>query len=298
MNKIQNGMELAKQSWNALRTNPQLLVFPLISLIASIFVTVAFFIPIVGTQLADFSANRESPSVITFIVLFLYYFANYFVVIFSNTALIGAIMKLMRGETATVRDGLNIAMARLDKILFYAFISATVGMIARAIRDGGRDSNNIVISIIASIFASLLQGAWNLMVFFALPVIVVENVSPIDSMRRSLEIFKRTWGETFVGSTVIGGFACLISFAIIGIGALIFAAGVATESIVLVVLAVGFVIIAFVVLGLVQGAINAVFQASMYHYATTGDAGRFIDTELARSAFGNGHPQPEANPTY
>jgi hypothetical protein len=35
----------------------------------------------------------------------------------------------------------------------------------------------------------------------------------------------------------------------------------------------------------VQGAINGVFQASMYQYAQTGDAGQFIETRLAAQAF-------------
>jgi hypothetical protein len=296
MNKIQNGLELGRQSWNALRANPHLLIFPLISMVASILVTIAFFIPLAGTALADFASGRsaeEGPSVVTVIVLFLYYFANYFVIIFSNTALIGAVMKILRGETATVQDGLNIALARIDKIFVYALISATVGMIARAIRDSGRRSNNVVAAIVSAIIASLVQGAWNLVVFFAIPILVVENVGVIQSMRRSLDVFKRTWGESFVGSTAIGGISCLIYIAVIAVGALLIIGAISTQSTALIVLAIGVVVIALVGLSLVSGAINAVFQASLYQYATTGDAGKFIDTELARQAFGSA---PNPNP--
>jgi len=41
----------------------------------------------------------------------------------------------------------------------------------------------------------------------------------------------------------------------------------------------------FGVLALVTGAVNGVFQASRYRYATTGDAGPFIRTEDAAAAF-------------
>jgi hypothetical protein len=41
---------------------------------------------------------------------------------------------------------------------------------------------------------------------------------------------------------------------------------------------------------LVTGALNGVFQASPYRYATTGDAGPFIRTEDAAAAFGGGQP--------
>jgi Na+-transporting methylmalonyl-CoA/oxaloacetate decarboxylase beta subunit len=44
------------------------------------------------------------------------------------------------------------------------------------------------------------------------------------------------------------------------------------------------------VVALVTGALNGVFQASLYRYATTGDAGPFIRTEDAAAAFGGGQP--------
>jgi hypothetical protein len=37
--------------------------------------------------------------------------------------------------------------------------------------------------------------------------------------------------------------------------------------------------------GLLNGAVNGVFQASLYQYATTGNAGKLIDTQLAAQAF-------------
>ncbi len=285
--RIANGIELGRQSWAALRQNPQLLAFPIISLIATIAVSIIFFIPIAGSNILDSVGGRggDDPSLLTIILVFLYYFVNYSVVIFSNTALIASVMKLLRGETATVQDGLNVALARLPKILVYAFISATVGMIARSIAQSGRSSNNLLVAIIAGIIGGLLQGAWNIVVFFAIPVLVVENVGVVDSLKRSFEIFKSAWGEGFVGSTVIGGISCLIYLAVFVIGGVIVAAAVASQSVVLIIAAVALVVIALVALGLVSGAVNGIFQASLYMYATTGDAGKYIDTNLAREAF-------------
>jgi hypothetical protein len=44
-------------------------------------------------------------------------------------------------------------------------------------------------------------------------------------------------------------------------------------------------ILGLVVVSLLNGAVNGIFHASMYNYATTGNAGPFIDGELAREAF-------------
>ena len=289
-NRIQNGVELTRQSWAALRANPQLLVFPVISLIGMIIVTILFFIPVSATGI--FSAlseqngrsNNVSSTMFT-IVMFLYYFVTYTVIIFSNTALVGAALKLARGETATVQDGINIALSRMSKIFVYALISATIGMLARAIRDSGRNSRNPVGMIISAIIAGIIQGSWNLVVFFAIPVLVVEDLGVMDSLKRSLGLFKQTWGEQFTGSFAISAVGCLATLALLVVGFVLITLAVATKSIVLIVLTIAVVVLAFILLSLISGALNGVFQASLYQFATTGDAGKLIDTKLARDAF-------------
>jgi hypothetical protein len=289
-NRIQNGVELTRQSWAALRANPQLLIFPVISLIGMIIVTILFFIPLSATGIfASLSQQNGRGSsfnqTLFYIVLFLYYFVTYTVIIFSNTALVGAALKLARGEPATVQDGINIALARLNKIFVYALISATIGMIARAIRQSGSNSRNPVGAIIAAIIAGIIQGSWNLVVFFVVPVLVVEDLGVMDSLKRSLALFKQTWGEQFTGSLAIGAASCLVSLALVVVAVILITLAAATKSVALIILTVAVVVLAFIFLSLISGAINGIFQASLYQYATTGDAGKLIDTQLARDAF-------------
>jgi hypothetical protein len=290
MNQIQNAVELTRQSWNALMRNKHLLLFPLISTIAMIIVTILFFIPIGATGIVSAFTEENTPIsntayIISGITLFLYYIVANFVAIFSNTALVGATLKLVRGEQATVQDGINIAMDRLGTIFVYAVISATVGAIARSIRDAGSRSDNAIAAILSAILGSVLQGAWNVIVFFVIPVIAYEKIGPIEAMKRSFELFKRTWGEGFVGTTVIGGVSCLVYVAVAVIGVLLIVGGIALDSVPLVIAAIVLTVLALFILGLISGAINGIFQASLFNYALTGDAGAFIDTQLAANAF-------------
>ena len=285
--RIKSGLALSKQSWSALGQNRQLIVFPLISGIAMIIVTILFFIPEAFAFQPILEAEEPTAAqwITAFLILFVYYLIASFVVIFSNTALVGATLKIVGGEPATVRDGLRVATSRLGKIIAYSLISATVGVIARGITQSGRQSDNAIVAILAAILGGLIQGAWSLLVFFAIPVIVVENLGVRDSLTRSFELFKQTWGEKFVGSTAIGGISCLVSLAVLLIGGGIIAAGVLTDALALVILGGVLLVLGLVVISLLNGAVNGIFQASMYHYATTGDAGPFIDNELAREAF-------------
>jgi hypothetical protein len=285
--KIKSGLELSKQSWSALGQNRQLILFPVISGIGMLVVTILFFIPEAFAFRPILEAEEPTAAqwITAFLILFLYYLVASFVVIFSNTALVGATLKMIDGEPATVGDGIGVAMSRLGKIIAYSLISATVGVIARGITQSGRQSENAIVAILAAIIGGLIQGAWSILVFFAIPVIVVENIGVRDSLKRSFELFKQTWGEGFVGSTAIGGISCLVMLAVVLVGGGIIAAGVLADSLALAILGGVLLILGLVVVSLLNGAVNGIFQASMYHYATTGDAGSFIDSDLARQAF-------------
>ena len=141
-------------------------------------------------------------------------------------------------------------------------------------------------AILAALVGGILQGAWNLAVFFAVPIIVVENLGLKDSLERSWHLFKETWGEGFVGRAAIGGISCVAYIAILIIGGGITAAGFYLSTWLLIISGIVVLVLGFVSIGLLNGAVNGIFQASLYNFATTGDAGPFIDTELARKAFG------------
>ena len=285
--KIKSGLELSKQSWSALGQNRQLIVFPIISGIAMLIVTILFFIPeaFAFRPILETEDPTAAQWITAFVILFIYYLIASFVVTFSNTALVGATLKMIDGEPATVGDGISVARSRLGKIIVYSFISATVGVIARGLTQSGRQSDNAIVAILAAILGGLLQGAWSLLVFFAIPVMVVENIGVRDSLKRSFELFKQTWGEGFVGSTAIGGISCLVTLAVLLIGGGIIAAGVLANSVALAILGAVLLVLGLVAVSLLNGAVNGIFQASMYHYATTGNAGPFIDGDLAREAF-------------
>lgn len=118
--------------------------------------------------------------------------------------------------------------------------------------------------------SGLLQGVWSVVVFFAIPVYVVENLGLIAATWRSWDIFKQTWGESFTGKAAIGGVGCLVKLMILAIIVALIAVTAATKYLPLLGLTILFGIVSFTVLALIDGAINGVFQASLYHYATTG----------------------------
>ena len=134
--------ELVKESWNVLRSDKRLAIFPILSGLACALVTIVFLAPMVLAGLLDQAlAGEQGARVLSAIVAFVFYFVMYFVIIFANAALVGAVLRKLDGQSATVSDGFRIALAHLGGILGYAAIAATVGMLLRWLRDQARQGN-------------------------------------------------------------------------------------------------------------------------------------------------------------
>lgn len=281
--RFSRSWELVKASYAVLRSDRELMIFPLISLIGVIMVTITFFVPLFATGLIDVVADGEEMTsgqqISGLVIAFLYYFVTYTVVIFSNVALIGAAMIRMDGGDPTIKDGIRIASDHAASILGWAAISATVGMILQALRG---DEDNIV----GQIVSSLLSTAWSLITFLVIPVLIVENVGPIEAIKRSGSLLKKTWGEQIIGGFAMGMISFLVMLAAaIVVGLPVYMIVSATGSTVLIAVGIGIIVIVLATIGLFFSALNGIFQAALYRYATEGSAGAFFDDSMMSGAF-------------
>jgi hypothetical protein len=271
--RLSNSWELVKASWGVLMADKELLLFPVVSFIASLVVIATFAVP---TILAGVFDEFTGIPIVGYVIGFFFYVVLYFVTIFSNSALVGAAMIRLDGGDPTVADGFRIAMKHFGSILGYAVISATVGMILRAIAERG--------GIIGRIVSSFIDFAWGVATFLVVPILVVEGVGPMDSVKRSAELLKRTWGEQLVGNFGIGSVFGLLFVLLIfgGIGVIVLAA--ATGAAGLIITVVLLVVAAFMLLAMLNGALSGIYTAAVYRYATTGETAGF-DPNIIKNTF-------------
>ena len=173
----------------------------------------------------------------------------------------GAAMIRLKGGNPTLSDGFRIASQRLGKIVGYALISATVGMILRALSERSGLLGRIIISIISFV--------WSVATFLVVPVLVMEDIGPVDAVKRSAELLKKTWGEQLVANAGMGLVFTLLMIGIIVIGGIITAA-VSSFSNGLALLLVIVIVVALIALGLISSALGGIYQAALYRYATEG----------------------------
>lgn len=268
-------IDLAKASFGVLRSDKELLLFPLVSFFVMALVTAVFALPFVLTGgVSDATEGRVN--IVSYVLLFVFYVVSYSIVFFFNTALVGAALIRLDGGDPTLRDGFRIALSRLPQIIGYALIAATVGMILRLIAERAGFLGAIVIGIIGF--------AWNVATFLVVPILAVENVGPVEAIKRSGGLLKKTWGEQIIGNVGIGLLFGLLMFAVLIVGAgLIFV--LVQVSMALAVAAVVVLLLILGIIGLVSSAVSGIYVASLYRYATKGDGGTMFSPEVLSGAF-------------
>jgi hypothetical protein len=279
MNRIKRSWNLAMASLEVLKQDKELLIFPIISSIVMIFVTLTFLIPTLLGNVFDTILNTGFP-VFGYVVLFLFYLVQYFVVYFNSTALVGAAMIRLRGGDPTVKDGFQIALSRVLPIAGWALVSATIGLLLNMLSRNSKKKGGGI----GSLISSLLGAAWNVVTFLVVPVIAVEGIGPIKAIQRSWNLLKRSWGEQIAGTLSIG-----LVFGLIGILGGLLLAGIGVgfsillESILPGIL-FGALLILFVLgLSLLSSTLSGIFTASVYAYAAENQVG-LIDESLIQES--------------
>ena len=276
LQKLRNSWELVKASARVLEADKELIVFPAVSGIALVLVTATFFLPVYFFA-GSASVAAEGTGPVGWVLLFAFYVVQYSVIIFFNSALVGAALIRLDGGDPTLADGLRIARERLGAILGYAVIAATVGLVLRSARE--RSDN-----LLTKLAASLAGVAWSLATFLVVPVLVSRNVGPIDALKESASILKRTWGEQIAGNMGIG---MIFGAVMLALGLLALPAVLLPAISGLPWLAVGAGVVfalAFLLVGLLNATLSGIYSAALYRYATRGDS-RMFDGALLQNAF-------------
>lgn len=277
MGKFARSWTLAKASLGVLRSDKELLVFPLISSIAALLVAASFVLPMFGLGMLDRLDGEGGLPLAFYLWLFAFYLVQYFVIFFFNAALVGAAMVRLDGGDPTVGTGLRIAAGKWKQILGYAAIAATVGMLLRAIEQRAGFVGRIVVGLIGV--------AWTVATFLTVPVLVARDIGPVDAVKESASLLGRTWGENLIGNggiglamgllnvlLVLGGGALVVLFAIQGLPALAITTAIAG-------------LLAVLGLALVHAALSGIYSAALYRYAMQGEAPAGFDGTLLREAF-------------
>lgn len=278
--RFSRSWDLVKASAEVLAKDKELLVFPLLSAICTLIVAAAFVLPAFGLGALDGLREGEVGAGLhlgAYVLAFLFYLVQYFVIFFFNSALVGAALIRLDGGDPTLRDGLRIASSKVVPILGYAAIAATVGLVLRALQERA--------GWLGRIIGGFFGVAWTVASFLVVPVLVSRDVGPIDAVKESAMLLKNTWGENLIGRGGVGLIFVFVFSALVflGVGAVVAASS--SGSSILIGLVVTLFVIALLVTGLVQAALSGIYSAALYRHAVGENETEGFNGALLEQAF-------------
>ena len=121
--------------------------------------------------------------------------------------------------------------------------------------------------------------------YLVVPVLAVENVGPLEAIKRSAGLLRRTWGEQIAGNLGMGGVFFLFYLALLVVLVPVFILAINAQSAALIIGVIVFFFLAICIIALVQSTLQGIYSAAVYQYAATGEAGAFFDEQMVRGAF-------------
>lgn len=271
--RISRGWALAKRSFAVLKADRSLVVFPVVSGVATLGAALVIF----GPAAAIYSSSGDA-EVVLIVAGVIAAYALTFIAVFFNTALAAAAAQSLAGRDTSFSDGFDAARGRLPTIFQWSLVQATVGLLLSAIE------NYVGDSLPGRILTGLVNFAWSAATFFVIPVIALEGLKPKQAFHRSVSVLKERWGEGVVGSVSISGVVLLIALLPVlafGAGGVALVSSAPAAGVPLIAVAAVILVVAIIV----AGTLNAIFRVALYRFATQGSVPGAFEAGQLQAAF-------------
>jgi hypothetical protein len=254
---------LAKQSWGVLRDHPKLAWFPIIAIFgavaALVFDAALFVLVLLGDAVitSQFGHNRGASGAGAVAIVLVILVATYLAAVVSSlcrAALIFETNTVLVNPNAqvSVANGFGGAFRRLPALLGWSVIQAVVGSVVSFVKDE------------SSFLGGLVDLAWNVVSFLALPFLVLDGRGPIESLKLSSATLKERWGDNLKLNLGLSG-ALVAGVIVIGLpaGGMMWLGEKAGWPILVSIAAIAG-LICFAVFGLVVSTLTSILRTAFY----------------------------------
>ncbi len=273
---------ITRMSFSLIAQDRALLVFPIVAALAAVGILALFVLGVLylAPLLLVGGSLTTSYEVVGLVLFVVAYFSLTFVTVYATAGLVGAATLKLDGQQPTAADGWRVARANLGRLVVWALIAATVGLLIQLLASRLRGAAGLVVGVAAGL-------SWAIVTYFIVPVILYEHESPWRSLARSAKLFASTFGRTLVTNLVVGLIlaAGVIGAVVLGVLGLVELFG-GSLPLGLALLVAGLALGIFVVL--IGATVEGILRAALYRYATTGK----IDPALMPSGYLSAKPAP------
>ena len=283
-NVFSRSWKITKLTFGVIKKDKEILLFPIIASILSVAFVLLMILPFILTYIAGEVTGSVTVGALEWVLLFILYLGLAFIAAFFAVAVVNTAKKRFEGDDATFWESIGVAFSKIHYIFLWSLVSATVGLVLKII-DRIAEKSKGAGKIILQILRSLLGLVWSLATIFVIQGIVYHNLSPFAAIKRSIEVLKKTWGESIIRYLGLGliQFLFILLGLIIGIPLIILFSVIG--SIIGILIIILLIIIYITLVSLIFNVANNVFNTALYVYATTGSIPEGYDIESMQNAF-------------
>lgn len=280
-NAFSRSWEITKITFDVIKKDKELLLFPLIGGIFSILFIIAMIFPTIITSFIQ--GEGQAFMALEYVVLFVTYLGLAFIATFFNVCVVYTTKKRFAGGNATFGESIQFAFSKIHLILAWSLVSATVGIILRLI-DHLAERLGWAGKLIVNIITGILGMVWSIITIFVVPSMVYHDLGPIAAIKKSAATFKKTWGESLIRAFGMGFIEMILIIAGIILGFILVLVTIPL-GIVFILGAVSLMAIYFLTVILIFRVANSVFNTALFVYADTGKIPSGYSKEVMHNAF-------------
>lgn len=270
--RFKAGWLLFKETWRFTMLDKEMLWIPVIAAIVNFFFFGILISALVFYYLTSGGSDIPENSPMWYGFMFYLYAAGAFTLAFSQAAITNSVYTRAHGGDATLGQSLKRAYTHWFSLFIWAVITSTVGLILRLVAERSQ--------LLGKVVASALGMGWSVLTYFVVPAMVIDNHSAFESIGKSGQVFKKTWGETIVSNISYGLVFILINLLVIcslfGLTVFFFVAEVPVLGVLAIIAIFVWVIAASLVASVMEGVIKTI----LYIYADEGKIPENFNHEL------------------
>jgi hypothetical protein len=275
--------ELTKTSFRIVKEEKELIVFPILSILFSLLLILAFAVPYLLSYFVSSFSSFAGWDVLHYILVFVIYFGIAFIATFFNLCVVyTAAIKFSKGDPKFGKT-IGYAFSKVHLIVVWSLVSASVGLFLFLLERIAEKMKGVG-GIIILIMRSLLGFAWSVSTIFVIPSMVYHNLGPFAAIKKSVQVLKKTWGELIIRGLGMGIvlFLFVVAGILVAVPLLIIFSGIGMIYAVIV-----FVLLIFyiITISIIFGVAGKVYDTALYVYAETGVVVGGYSEEVLKDAF-------------
>lgn len=273
MGRFANTWRLTKNSWSLLKQDRELLWLPVLSMLTILAIAIAAAVVGFVTGSFDTGGGADSVQGSAVVLGLVFAFVATATVVYFEGALVAGAHERMTGGDPTVRSAMGKAASRLPSLLGWALITLTVGLVLRFLRER--------LGWLGQMLTFLAEAAWGVATYLVVPAIIIDDYRSFASVKHSMSLVRRTWGENLIAQAGFGLLGFVIALPIIVVAVLI--ASLVPGIGLYVGIAVG--LFGVLAVSVVVSALSLYFKTALYEYATDGVAHGGFDIDEMEASF-------------